>query len=130
MLDKICTDLETSKELERLGVQLITLKISNFNAQWVDGEIYSNYECERYDFGSHDKKEQDEWCPAYTLEEILEMLPNCIWYLKIDKLLISYSHDKEFGGGDTFLELDKKDNENLATAAAKLVIKLKEYKII
>jgi len=119
MLEKICTDLETSKRLKELGFKAET------NFYWIITAI--------------DEWNKNQWniiyfkdrvMAKYTLEQILSELPdiievnNSIYYLMISKNSIYYfSHSK--------LEVFANYQENnLSTAAAKLWIKLKEDKII
>jgi len=126
MLEKICTDLETSKRLKELGFEAETdfywtiTTIDEWNKnQW--NIIY---------FKDRVMAKYEPTVPAYTLEQILSELPdiievnNSIYYLMISKNSIYYfSHSK--------LEVFANYQENnLSTSAAKLWIKLKEDEII
>jgi len=122
MLEKICTDLETSKRLKELG---FNDSESEFVILCWDGEPIYYYRLQLTAVS-----EKRDPTPTYTLEQILSELPqiveihNNIYHLMISKNSIYYfSHSK--------LEVFANYQENnLSTAAAKLWIKLKEDKII
>jgi hypothetical protein len=104
MLEKICTDLKTSKKLKELGFEVKT------DFYWIP--------CNKNDI------------PAYTLEHIISELPriievnNNIYHITISQYSIYYINRLKLEVFDQYQE------DNLATAAAKLWIKLKEDKII
>jgi hypothetical protein len=127
MLEKICTDLETSKRLKELGFEAETdfywtiTTIDEWNKnQW--NIIY---------FKDRGMAKYEPTVPAYTLEQILNELPRnimisqIVYDLSIDNYDIGY-HNTLFK--KTYIQFSKQNN--LATAAAKLWIKLKEDKII
>ena len=126
MLEKICTDLETSKRLKELGFKAET------NFYWIITAIdeWNKNQWNIIYFKDRVMAKYEPTVPAYTLEQILSELPdiievnNSIYYLMISKNSIYYfSHSK--------LEVFANYQENnLSTAAAKLWIKLKEDKII
>jgi hypothetical protein len=129
MLEKICTDLETSKRLKELGFEAET------NFYWTITTIdeWNKNQWNIIYFKDRVMAKYEPTVPAYTLEQILSELPdiigrlevnNSIYYLMISKNSIYYfSHSK--------LEVFANYQENnLSTAAAKLWIKLKEDKII
>jgi hypothetical protein len=137
MLEKICTDLETSKRLKELGFEAETdfywtiTTIDEWNKnQW--NIIY---------FKDRGMAKYEPTVPAYTLEQILKKtkrfyklslseLPdfievnNSIYHLMISKNSIYYfSHSK-------LKVFANYQENNLSTSAAKLWIKLKEDEII
>lgn len=131
MLDKICTNLETSKRLKELG----------FEAE----ALFSWYITDKGNallFRAKNKEEMRERMmnrlvkriiPAYTLEQILEMLPDNI--IVNDMLYFFRCNTKSiFYVGvnpEIWIEgFENKDSESLATTAGKLLIKLKEDKLI
>lgn len=126
MLEKICTDLETSKRLKELGFKAET------NFYWIITAIdeWNKNQWNIIYFKDRVMAKYEPTVPAYTLEQILSELPdiievnNSIYYLMISKNSIYYfSHSK--------LEVFANYQENnLSTSAAKLWIKLKEDEII
>lgn len=126
MLEKICTDLETSKRLKELGFKAETDFYWTITAidEWNKNQWNIIY------FKDRVMAKYEPTVPAYTLEQILSELPdiievnNSIYYLMISKNSIYYfSHSK--------LEVFANYQENnLSTSAAKLWIKLKEDEII
>lgn len=128
MLEKICTDLETSKRLKELGFEAETnflytpTEITASEDKKLELQHWATTECIVW--------KKDSLIPAYTLEQILSELPdiievnNSIYHLMISKNSIYYfSHSK--------LEVFANYQENnLSSSSAKLWIKLKEDKII
>jgi len=121
MLEKITTDLETSKKLKELGFEADPIHIYR--------------DISRQESGN---KRVTKFIPAYTLEQILNALPtedkdgvNLSIYYEKYKSWIDDDDDLEIQVGyiDKYLLYQNKD-KNLATTAAKLWIKLKEEKII
>jgi hypothetical protein len=120
MLEKICTDLETSKRLKELGFDDSESEFVYWNGK---PEYYHNLP--HFEIGRI-----EDLITCYTLEQILSELPdiievnNSIYHLMISKNSIYYfSHSK--------LEVFANYQENnLSTSSAKLWIKLKEDKII
>lgn len=122
MLEKITTDLETSKKLKELG----------FEADPI--HIYRDISRQE-----SDNKRVTKFIPAYTLEQIINELPLKIGgygYFSVGvrqgnsskPWCVGYNlEDDEYYG---VFYCDNLDGENLATTAAKLWIKLKEYEII
>jgi hypothetical protein len=120
MLEKICTDLETSKRLKELGCEAET------DFCWIPcNKKYMLVDCKYEPIILKDD------IPAYTLEQILNELPRnimisqIVYDLSIDNYDIGY-HNILFK--KTYIQFSKQNN--LATAAAKLLIKLKENEII
>ena len=131
MLNKICTDLETSKKLKELGIEME----SNFyHYEYFDSDRVTIH----YD-GNYDKKYDVK---AYTLEQILEMLPQYIGdnvldddkkdpcHFVMSKNILYYINAGCKYRDTMHLTTSKKTKDNLATTAARLLIKLKEDKII
>ena len=136
MLEKICTDLETSKRLKELGFEAETdfywtiTTIDEWNKnQW--NIIY---------FKDRVMAKYEPTVPAYTLEQILKELPKSFnsgalrYNLNFDytEECIEYKwiSDEPYTE-DKILIWELRDiADNFATTAAKLWIKLKEDKII
>lgn len=133
MTNKICTSLEVSKKLKELGFEA-----ENYFYWWYcDFEkkytLTSEYE---YFHADHIKNK----IGAYTLEQILEMLPPTIKTEEYGHLVLSHQAIEY----DTACTCDshaecpmnclidevKSRKDNLATTAACLLIQLKENKII
>jgi len=119
MLEKICTDLETSKKLKELGFDDSE---SEF-VYWKDKLKYY------YNLPFEVDKIQD-LISCFTFEQIVNELPqmieinNNIYHLMISKNSIYYfSHSRL----EIFINYQE---SNLSISAAKLWIKLKEDKII
>ena len=137
MLNKICTDLETSKKLKELGVVWDTklhavtygTEFGEFYCSLDDGEFYN-------EFNTRVTLQVNNYYKAYTLEQILEMLPSDFMdklgydqYLYFDAALRAFYYE-DFHGRPRLYEIVQKYSENLATTAARLLIKLVEDKII
>jgi hypothetical protein len=134
MLEKICTDLETSKRLKELGFEAETdfywtiTTIDEWNKnQW--NIIY---------FKDRVMAKYEPTVPAYTLEQIINELPESYIdkfsyhkYLTIEKCGKSFYYEGEYSQPRSY-EIDDEyvNNGNFATIAAKLWIKLKEDEII
>ena len=131
MLDKICTDLTTSKRLKELGIEMKT------KFYW-ESDIYN----QNYSVGCWYEKPQDnvgyfEYIPCFTLEQILEILPKIIKQKECPLSLRFKLHEAK---GESYIEYsnpyfnkyeyrtDISADENLATTAARLLIKLIEEK--
>ena len=121
MLKKICTDLETSKRLKELGFDDSESEFVYWKGK---PEYYHNlpfFEIDRI----------QDLITCYTLEQILNELPRnimisqIVYDLSIDNYDIGY-HNILFK--KTYIQFSKQNN--LATAAAKLWIKLKEDNVI
>lgn len=125
MLEKICTDLETSKRLKELGFNDSESEFVILSPSW-DGEPKYYYNLIR--FTGIEKRDPT---PTYTLEQIISKLPRnivisqIVYDLSIDNYDIGY-HNILFK--KTYIQFSKQNN--LSTSAAKLWIKLKEDKII
>ncbi len=124
MLEKICTNLETSKRLKELGIEVETefywAETGGEHLQYVESEVGMFHEAWTY-------------TKAYTLEQILEMLPARLNIIEIphdlvidQKTTISYICD-DVGHQLYSLSIGF---DNLATTAGELLIKLKEDKLI
>lgn len=122
MLDTICTDLETSKKLKELKI--------NVETKFYWEEDFSN---EYNSIGCWFERPQDQepYCKftsAYTLEQILNILPKIIkveggytdLILDIDNGWIGYSDNIWIGF----------EHKNKATSAAILLIQLIEDEIL
>ena len=112
MLDKICTDLTTSKRLKELGIEMKT------KFYW-ESDIYN----QNYSVGCWYEKPQDnvgyfEYIPCFTLEQILEILPK----------EIEADFDEETQTYRSIYIDFRCIKDNLATTAARLLIKLIEEK--
>tara|TARA_R110002124_G_C8639294_1_gene488128 strand:+ start:156 stop:578 length:423 start_codon:yes stop_codon:yes gene_type:complete len=139
MLDKICTDLTTSKRLKELEIEIKT------KFYW-ESDIHN----QNYSVGCWYEKPQDnvgyfEYIPCFTLEQILEILPKII---KQKEGALSLRFKLHKVKGESYMEYlnllcypyfnfylkepkhhtDISVNENLATTLAKLLIKLIEEK--
>jgi len=153
MLNKICTDLETSKRLEELGIEgetcfyAVTYLVDNvpqfceFYCYLLDGEFYN-------EFGTRATLQVNGYCRAYTLEQILEMLPMGFFQRfegigdswTVFKMITDVDNVKGFeyisimtkiiGEHAKLYSYKRNTNDNLATTAARLLIKLKEDRII
>ena len=120
MLEKICTDLETSKKLKELGFDDSE---SEF-VYWKDKPKYY------HNLPVYEVDKIQDLISCFTFEQIVNELPqmieinNNIYHLMISKNSIYYfSHSRL----EIFINYQE---SNLSTSAAKLWIKLKEDKII
>ena len=123
MLEKICTDLETSKRLKELGFDDSESEFVYWKGK---PEYYHNlpfFEIDRI----------QDLITCYTLEQILDELPqlikvdNNMYHLVISKNSICYYSHSRYAVLEIFLSYEE---GNIATAAAKLWIKLKEDNVI
>ena len=123
MLEKICTDLETSKRLKELGFDDSESEFVYWKGK---PEYYHNlpfFEIDRI----------QDLITCYTLEQILNELPqlikvdNNMYHLVISKNSICYYSHSRYAVLEIFLSYEE---GNIATAAAKLWIKLKEDNVI
>lgn len=120
MLEKICTDLKTSKRLKELDFDDSESEFVYWNGK---PEYYHNLP--HFEIGRI-----EDLITCYTLEQILSELPqiveiyNNIYHLMISKNSIYYFN---YSMIETFADYQE---NNLSTAAAKLWIKLKEDEII
>ena len=123
MLKKICTDLETSKKLKELGFDDSESEFVYWKGK---PEYYHNlpfFEIDRI----------QDLITCYTLEQILNELPqlikvdNNMYHLVISKNSICYYSHSRYAVLEIFLSYEE---GNIATAAAKLWIKLKEDNVI
>jgi len=115
MLNKIVTDLETSKKLKELGIEM------DHFVSWAK----SWHEFLTYDFEMDIQPDITESWPAYTLEQILEMF--------IYKGTIDIYRGKNGYFGINFnneISYYRQDGDNMTTTAAKLLIRLVEGKTI
>lgn len=131
MINKICTDLNTSKKLKELGIE-----DEAFFYWWFcdfDGEYHLDSE-DKYIHPRHLKNK----IKAYTFEQILEMLPRII-IVKRQKRMLGVSKESVYYKDRLGypvepyicdrIFLKNAWNGNLATTAAKLLIKLDKDKI-
>jgi len=129
MLEKICTDLETSKRLKELGFEAET------NFYWTITTIdeWNKNQWNIIYFKDRVMAKYEPTVPAYTLEQILNELPqlikvdNNMYHLVISKNSICYYSHSRYAVLEIFLSYEE---GNIATAAAKLWIKLKEDNVI
>lgn len=138
MLENICTDLETSKKLKELGFDAKT------NFYWV---IYLNKETnenethlEFSDFLNLDHIQGSVYsCKTYTLEQVLNKLPLSFYIRekKFDLIIhkkegVKYIYQAFFDepAKDEYIKIRYRKEDNLATSAAKLWIKLKKSEIV
>lgn len=133
MLNKICTDLKTSKKLKELGIEEETF----FYWWFYDfDEKYHLTSDHSYVNPRHLKNK----IKAYTLEQIMKILPQrivvkdsnsfsgeTVLELIADQDSVYYDNALIHDSPSIYIE---EDCNNLATTAAKLLIKLKEDKII
>ena len=120
MLEKICTDLETSKKLKELG-------FNDSESEFVYWKGKPKY---YHNLPFYEVDKIQDLISCFTFEQIVNELPqmieinNNIYHLMISKNSIYYfSHSR--------LEIFMNYQEsNLSISAAKLWIKLKEDKII
>tara|TARA_R110002153_G_scaffold227367_1_gene380149 strand:+ start:551 stop:964 length:414 start_codon:yes stop_codon:yes gene_type:complete len=136
MLDKICTDLTTSKRLKELEIEIKT------KFYW-ESDIYN----QNYSVGCWYEKPQDnvgyfEYIPCFTLEQILEILPKEIeadfdeetqTYRSTYIFKLSTAETGYFMGyvnliSDNIYIDFRCIKDNLVTTAARLLIKLIEEK--
>jgi hypothetical protein len=133
MLNKICTDLESSKRLKELGIEMETQLVWSTGPKGLEVIALPSPAIK----GTILRK-------AYTLEQILEMLPQQIkfqdklFHFNLEHGSICYDDSLDTkDGGEIIYNFDRYD-ENLATTACRLlieliedgIIKLKEDKII
>jgi|TARA_R110000782_G_scaffold128079_1_gene219727 hypothetical protein len=124
--NKICTDFQTSKKLKKLGFAVNTIF------------VYFKKELKVYTKSCHLTQEEiNKLIAAYTLEQILKMLPKIIKQKECTLSLRFKLHEAE---GESYIEYsnpyfnkykyrtDIIADENLATTAARLLIKLIEEK--
>ena len=115
MIKNICTDLETSKRLKELGFDDSKTQF----VYWKGKPVF--YDCLPF----YEINKIADLISCYTLEEILKQFP------KEDSCLnISY---KEWIHGINYndeLNVFQQNDDNLATTAAKLWIRLKESEIV
>lgn len=131
MLEKICTDFETSKKLKELGVDLLS-KSEEFLAYECGGKKNSVY---LYHY--------TEMCngivKAYTLETLINVLPatislpedNQVYHFNLEKAGFCYELDNVDADDYNFVyDSEQHNNENYATLGAQLLIRLLEDEII
>ena len=132
MLNKIVTDLETSKKLKELGIEMET------KFYWEEDLYNESVSVGCWFEMPTDSAPHYKYTACFTLEQIIELLPETyeycgnIEYLEVNNKKIGYDAYYERGGCDEeylgFMMLEREDyyNINLATLAAKLLIKLKQ----
>lgn len=125
MLSKICSSLEVSRKLKELGIEMET------KFYW-ESDLYNQDDS----VGCWFEEPQDvacyyEYTPCFTLEQVLEMLPDHINCHPIEMSQNDFYYQKgcSCDYDPTFLH-SKLPNENLVTTACRLLIKLREDKII
>ena len=129
-LANICTDLETSATLNKLGIQART----DFYWQYNDDYLHEdNGEVEFVLCLGVPMCNPD--VAAYTLEQMLHMLPaeiehNGISYVLDVCLFVYVIHYTDHTHSLITVYLAEDKTENLATSAARLLIKLKEQRLV
>ncbi len=132
MLYKICTDLETSKKLKEIKIKIETYFYWNQGIENQEDTYYLVHEDER----AAPQRDLVNEIPAYTLEQLLHILPftlpgahestNNHLYLRKDMWWnVGYPYN-----GTNCFQISDYNNEGLATIFGKLIIKLKEAKKI
>jgi hypothetical protein len=130
MLEKICTDLETSKRLRELG-------FDDSESEFVYWEGKPNY-YHNLPLYKINNNYNIILITCYTLEQVLSKLPEYYksksgydYYFTYEKTNHTFYYQEEFNAPNKY-EFSKfsTGSSNLATTAAKLWIKLKEDKII
>jgi hypothetical protein len=137
MLEKITTDLETSKKLKELGFNDSESELGFFlYPEFVYWKGKPHY---YHNLPFYEINKITDLISCYTLEQIINELPLKIGgygYFSVGvrqgnsskPWCVGYNlEDDEYYG---VFYCDNLDGENLATTAAKLWIKLKEYEII
>jgi hypothetical protein len=134
MLEKITTDLETSKKLKELG-------FNDSESEFVYWKGKPHY---YHNLPFYEINKITDLISCYTLEQILEKLPKSFnAYGLYYSLVFDYNEecieykwvsDEPYTADKIYIYqlkyIDSKSNVNWATTAAKLWIKLKEYEII
>jgi len=128
MLEKITTDLETSKKLKELG-------FNDSESEFVYWEGKPHY-YHNLPFFEIDKI--NDLITCYTLEQIINELPESYedkfgydCYFTYQKANHTFYYQDEFNGPNKYeFSNFSTRSDNLATTAAKLWIKLREDKII
>lgn len=145
MLTKICTDFEASKTLKELGIEAETSFCWEVLGKakpphlyhWEDDEI----DIEPFMTGNLNIEKHSSLIKAYSLEQIWQMLPRIIIVKKQKRMLgmgkeMIYYKNRLGYPVEPFIydrSFSKKTNtwsENSATLSARLLIKLKQDKII
>lgn len=129
MLEKITTDLETSKKLKELG-----FNDSESEFVYWEGKPHYYHNLPFFEIGKI-----DDLVTCYTVEQIINELPKYFnfkgpcYYFSINYsesvLEYKYESDDMYQPNRTLL-FTLINNNNLATTAAKLWIELKEHEII
>lgn len=125
MLDKICTDLETSKKLKELG-------FNDSESEFVYWEGKPHY---YHSLPFYEVDRIQDLIVCYSLEQIINELPISIayghyqYYLTFEKCQGVFWYEGEHNQPRKF-EIATINNDNLATTAAKLWIELKEHEIM
>lgn len=140
MLEKIVTDINVSKELKELGVDLVA------HVMWVDygrlmrnsdkAKVKPNYNLQ-WSPNTQSNDFADHVYAAYTLETLLDALPDEIEdqlgeYGLTMPLRDTFAYEEIVNGctvGASY-EVERKPNESLATTAGRLLIKLIKDKVI
>lgn len=137
MLEKICTDLITSKRLKELGIEGETCFYwrNMFNERTGHKEPQLQ---QLQVIREGDSIASNLFISAYTLEQILDLLPNRI-RLRSDKypdrffkysLKVDIKELKIYYNCHTEIKYCIDIDYNMATSAARLLIKLKEDKLL
>jgi len=125
MIKQICTDLETSKRLKELG----------FDDSKSEFVYWNNEPCYYHSLPFYEIDRINDLITCYTLEQIIDELPVNInygdyrFYLRFEKCQGVFWYEGGYNQTRK-LEIATINNDNLATTAAKLWIKLKESEII
>jgi len=127
MLKKIVTSLEVSKELKELGVDLPTLW-SWQGYRDVEKNRDRDFCIEPYQGKSHEQYK------CYVLETLLDALPKSPVIIDYESSFFLDFEDQALGYfgicDNTNFNVKMKSENNLATTAAKLLIKLLQDKVI
>ena len=132
MLNKICCDLEVSRKLKELGIEGET----DFCYTCINKSTDSHYYLQFWNNQGWKRNDGNygHWIPSYTFEQIIEMLPHD--YPIDDDKEITITANKEITITANRLKkiasmvsVEIKEDDNLATTAARLLIKLKQDKI-
>ncbi len=128
MLEKICTDFKTSKKLKELEIK----EYGYFSWETISNKGITKHNLTKNPFNNRtDEYQCRNSFAAYTLEQILEMLPLEIKYGNSTLELTIYRHKEEISlDYSGYYQATPEQKENLATTAARLLIELKKDKII
>lgn len=123
MLETICTDYKSSKELRKLGINLKTYFYWDIETKTID-----------LDRMPVDKNPKAFIFPAYTSDQILHLLPNHIVRKEKSDIILSLDifpyksliYSNEYVDQDNLYTIEEefKPGDNFATLAARLIIQI------